>query len=56
MTTITQTHSLQTDVAVDYQFILDITEPTIPTGYTRVPELDVDMGSAGTIYAYIRIQ
>ena len=55
MTTITKTHSLQKDVNVDYQFILDTSQPTAPTGYTYIPELDVDMGSAGTIYAYVKI-
>ena len=57
MTTISKTHILTAtkDVNVDYQFILAETEPTAPTGYTRIPELDVDLGLAGKIWAFAQV-
>lgn len=57
MGVITKTHTLTAtkDVTVNYQFILADTEPTAPDGYTHVPELDIDLGQVGTLWAFVEI-
>lgn len=54
-TLVSKTHTLTKDVTVNYQWVLATAEPTAPTGYTRLPEADVDLGEAGKLWAFVQV-
>jgi len=39
-------------VTVNLKWILSDTEPTAPEGYTRYPDLDIDLGQLGKLWAF----
>jgi hypothetical protein len=53
---ITQTKDITTTITTTFNFkwIQAATEPTTPEGYTRAPELDINLGDLGKLWAYIR--
>lgn len=42
-------------ITTDFKWIPAETEPTAPTGYARTPELDIDLGEIGKLWAYVKI-
>jgi hypothetical protein len=53
----TQTKDVTTTVTTtfDFKWIQATTEPTTPEGYTRCPELDINLGDLGKLWAFIKI-
>ncbi len=41
-------------VTTDFKWISAETEPTAPTGYVRTPELDIDLGELGKLFAFVK--
>lgn len=38
---------------LNLKWILGDTEPTAPEGYTRLADLDIDLGALGTLWCFI---
>lgn len=53
---LTKTVSAPVNVSItaDLKWILSVTEPTLPAGYVRASELDINLGIAGKFWAYIK--
>ena len=47
--------SVSINVTTDLKWILGATEPTVPTGYVRAIELDLDLGLAGKWWAFLKV-
>lgn len=41
-------------ITTDFKWIPAETEPTAPTGYVRTPELDIDLGEVGKLFAFVK--
>jgi hypothetical protein len=37
-----------------FKWIMATAEPTAPEGYTRAPELDINLGDLGKLWAYLK--
>lgn len=46
------TKTVNVTVTLNFKWIPAETEPTTPTGYTRTPELDINLGDLGKLWAY----
>ena len=51
---INKTVTATVDVTIDVKWILATEEPTTPEGYERYPDLDINLGELGTLYAFRR--
>lgn len=52
---ISKTFTVTKEVTVSVQYILAATEPTTPSGFTRTPELNVDLGQLGILWGFLKI-
>lgn len=41
-------------VTVDFKWIHAEAEPAAPEGYSRAPELDINLGDLGTLWAFTK--
>jgi hypothetical protein len=41
-------------ITTDFKWIPAETEPTAPAGYVRTPELDINLGEIGKLWAYVK--
>jgi len=48
--------TLKAAVTINIKWILSDAEPTVPTDYTRMPELDIALGQLGTLWAFVKSQ
>ena len=47
--------TLDVPVTADVRWISGETEPSAPAGYTRAPELDIDLGLFGHWWAFLKV-
>jgi hypothetical protein len=40
--------------AYSFKWIQATTEPSAPEGYSRAPELDIDLGDLGKLWAFLK--
>jgi len=41
-------------ITTDFKWIPAETEPTAPAGYVRTPELDINLGELGLLFAFVK--
>lgn len=41
-------------ITTDFKWIPAEAEPTAPTGYVRTPELDINLGELGKLFAFVK--
>jgi hypothetical protein len=46
--------SKNVNITTDFKWIPAETEPTAPVGYVRTPELDIDLGEIGKLFAFVK--
>ncbi len=44
----------QVTVTTNFKWISGKTEPEIPEGYTRAPEIDLDLGVLGKLWGFVK--
>jgi len=52
---INKTITVTTTVTINVKWILATTEPSAPEGYERYPDLDINLGELGTLYAFKKV-
>jgi hypothetical protein len=52
---ITTTKTVTVTSTYSFKWIQSTTEPAAPEGYERAPELDINLGDLGKLWAYLKI-
>ena len=51
---ITTTKTVTVTSTYSFKWIMATAEPATPEGYTRAPELDINLGDLGKLWAYLK--
>ena len=51
----TSTKTVTVTEVYSFKWIQSTTEPSAPEGYERAPELDINFGDLGTLWAFLKV-